>query len=61
MSKKILQILDHVLEGPPPLIFKTGIFKNFLKIRNPDLQQAWLIWQLLYPQRLGLFYRLSWS
>ena len=55
MSKKILQTLDHVLEGPPPLIFKTGIFKNFLKMRNADLQQAWLIWQLLYPQPLGLF------
>ena len=38
MSKKILQTLDHVLEGPPALIFKTGIFKNFLKMRNTGLQ-----------------------
>ena len=47
MSKKILQTLDHILEGPPPLIFKRGIFKKFLKMRNAGLQQAWQTWQLL--------------
>ena len=56
LCKKILQSLDHVLERPSPLIFKTGIFKNFLKIRNADPQQPWQTWQLLYPQLIGLFH-----
>ena len=29
-------------------------------MRNADPQQPWLIWQLLYPQLLGLFHCLRW-